>query len=208
MQLVLKLVRLIRLNIVLIFSGWELGIKTGLQENQTSHSLRACQKSVLWVYLALLKAALGTSLIKKRFGYSHPKLDWHYKQLFFISNAFSLITNISWLGDWYGLQYLLVLYKHIILTLCLANLLEGHPRQNKSRWTHLVFYFCFACFCICGIPFPFLQKQERFFPHFRGIPFWSGIDLHLFLFHPVFNLFEICLNIDMFINLLITNYAC
>ena len=27
-------------------------------------------------------------------------------------------------------------------------------------------------------------------------------------FHPVFNLCEICLEIDMFINLLITNYAC
>jgi hypothetical protein len=57
---------------------------------------------------------------------------------------------------------------------------------------------------ICEIPW-----ERGFSICFRRIPFSSGIDPYLFDFlYHIFNLGEICLEVDMFINILITNYAC
>jgi hypothetical protein len=60
--------------------------------------------------------------------------------------------------------------------------------------THAVFYFVPSVLCICGISFSYLREREM------GVirPF----------FCPMFNLYEICLQIDMFVNLLIISFAC
>ena len=62
----------------------------------------------------------------------------------------------------------------------------------------LVFHFCL----------PVSVRVRGFLTHFCGILFLPEIDLYLFYFYPIFSLYEICLKMDMFINLLITNYAC
>ena len=59
-------------------------------------------------------------------------------------------------------------------------------------------------------PFPYqIRKQEMGFPPvFAGSRFHPELTRIWSVFRRVFNLCEICLEIDMFINLLITNYAC
>ena len=65
-----------------------------------------------------------------------------------------------------------------------------------------VFVFVRSRFCIYGNErgvFPYVSVGSRFHPELTRI---------CSFFHPVFNLCEICLEIDIFINLLIINYAC
>jgi hypothetical protein len=81
-------------------------------------------------------------------------------------------------------------------------------KQKKSRSDLSCFLFCSAGFVFVGSCFCIYENGRGFSARFRRILFLSRIDLYLFRFHPIFNLCEICLEIDMFINLLITNYAC
>jgi len=76
------------------------------------------------------------------------------------------------------------------------------PTRSVFYFLASVFVFMGSRFCIYGNGkgfFPSISARSRFYPELTRI--YS-------VFHPVFNLCEICLEIDMFINLLITNYAC
>ena len=87
--------------------------------------------------------------------------------------------------------------------------------ENGKKKSRSVFYFLASVFVFMGSRFriygnrsiygngkgvfPSVSARSRFYPELTRI---------YFVFHPIFNLCEICLEIDMFINLLITNYAC
>jgi hypothetical protein len=77
-------------------------------------------------------------------------------------------------------------------------------RRKKSCSDPFRFLFCSVCFRSCGI----LETGERVFPSVSvGSCFHPDLTRMYSVFHPVLNLREICLEFDMFINLLIANYA-
>ena len=81
--------------------------------------------------------------------------------------------------------------------------------ENGKKKSRSVFYFLASVFVFMGSRFriygngkgvfPFVSARSYFYPELTRI---------YFVFHSVFNLCEICLEIDMFKNLLIINYAC
>jgi len=123
-----------------------------------------------------------------------------------------LHSSIFWAGPFYyvcsrGCSSLAFL---LDLNLGPGSLLVVLKTDRKNPVpTHPIFYFvpsvsvfvgsCFRIYRNRRGVFPSISPESRFHPELTRI--YS-------VFHPVFNLCEICLEIDMFINLLITNYAC
>jgi hypothetical protein len=80
--------------------------------------------------------------------------------------------------------------------------------RKNSVPTHSVFYFVppvsvfvVSAFRIYG------NRKGVFSARFCGILFYLELTRIYSIFHRIFNLYGICLEIDMLINLLITNYA-
>ena len=74
--------------------------------------------------------------------------------------------------------------------------------------TRSVFYFLPSVFVFVGSRFRIYGNGKGGFPSVSARSrFYTELTRIYSVFHLAFNLCEICLEIDMFINLLITNYA-
>ena len=81
--------------------------------------------------------------------------------------------------------------------------------ENGKKKSRSVFYFLASVFVFMGSRFRIYGNGKGFFPSISARSrFYPELTRIYSVFHPVFNLCEICLEIDMFINLLIINYAC
>ena len=96
--------------------------------------------------------------------------------------------------------FMLVAFHFVVRVGILIKVENG---RKKFRCDSFRFPLSFIRFRICG------PSRKGFFRPFpRDSVFYPELTRIYSVFYPVFNLCEICLEIDMFINLLITNYAC
>ena len=91
----------------------------------------------------------------------------------------------------------------------LAARIKVENGRKKSRSDPFRFLLSSIRFCISGIRFRIYGNGKGGFSSVSArCRFYPKLTRIYSVFHLVFNLCEICLEIDMFINLLIINYAC